>query len=75
MKWVLFFSLVSLSAVATSNKLKNEASNQFVKKEILSKDKNKSPEDCEDKAKKKVEIKPESLSLTGNAGCTLEEAH
>lgn len=32
-------------------------------------------EDCDEKAKKPVEIKPESLSLTGNAGCTLDEAH
>lgn len=29
-------------------------------------------EDCDDKAKKPVEIKPEAISLTGNAGCTLE---
>lgn len=35
----------------------------------------KKEEDCDDKAKKPVEIKPESISLTGNAGCTLDEAH
>ena len=38
-------------------------------------DKNKKEEDCDDKAKKPVEIKPESISLSGNAGCTLDEAH
>lgn len=75
MKWILFFSLISVSAFSASNETKKQVSNQFVKKEILSADKNKSPEDCEDKAKKKVEIKPESISLTGNAGCTLEDAH
>lgn len=35
----------------------------------------KEDEDCDEKAKKPVEIKPESISLTGNAGCTLDEAH
>lgn len=32
-------------------------------------------ENCDEKAKKKVEIKPESISLTGNAGCSLDDAH
>jgi hypothetical protein len=32
-------------------------------------------EDCDEKAKKPVEIVPESISLTGNAGCSLDEAH
>jgi hypothetical protein len=33
-------------------------------------------EDCDEKAKKPVEIKTESLSLSGGtAGCTLDEAH
>lgn len=30
-------------------------------------------EDCDDKAKKKVEIKPETISLSGNTGCSLPE--
>ncbi len=31
-------------------------------------------EDCDDKAKKKVEIKPETISLGGgNTGCSLED--
>lgn len=30
-------------------------------------------EDCDDKAKKVIEIKEETISLTGNAGCTLDE--
>ena len=39
-------------------------------------DKNKKPEDCDEKAKKAVEIKPESISLGGGtAGCSLDEAH
>lgn len=33
-------------------------------------------EDCDDKAKQKVEIKEETISLTNpTAGCTLDEAH
>lgn len=32
----------------------------------------KKEEDCDEKAKKKVEIKEETISLTGNTGCTLE---
>ena len=37
---------------------------------------NKKEEDCDDKAKKPVEIKPESISLgSGTAGCSLDEAH
>ncbi len=32
-------------------------------------------EDCDDKAKKPVEIKPESISLSGNTGCSLDDAH
>jgi len=32
-------------------------------------------EDCEDKAKKKVEITPESITLgSGTTGCSLDEA-
>ena len=34
---------------------------------------NKKEEDCDDKAKKPVEITPESISLSGNAGCLLDE--
>jgi hypothetical protein len=30
-------------------------------------------EDCDDKAKKPIEIKPETISLSGNTGCTLPE--
>lgn len=37
---------------------------------------NKKEEDCDDKAKKPIEIKPESISLGGGtAGCSLDEAH
>ena len=30
-------------------------------------------EDCDEKAKNPIEIKEETISLSGNTGCTLEE--
>lgn len=30
-------------------------------------------EDCDDKAKEKIEIKEETISLSNNTGCTLDE--
>lgn len=55
---------------------KNE---EFIKKDqAKNKEPNaldKKPEDCDDKAKKPVEITPESISLSGTTGCTLDEAH
>jgi hypothetical protein len=38
------------------------------------KEETKKEEDCDEKAKKKIEIKEETISLTGNTGCSLEEA-
>jgi len=34
----------------------------------------KKEEDCDDKAKKPIEITPTSISLSGNTGCSLDEA-
>jgi hypothetical protein len=43
-----------------------------IEKETLKNSENK--EDCDDKVKKKVEIKPETISLgSGNTGCSLED--
>ncbi len=39
------------------------------------KDSMKKDEDCDDKAKKTVEIKEETISLTGNTGCSLDETN
>lgn len=33
----------------------------------------KKEEDCDDKAKKPIEIKAETISLSGNTGCSLDE--
>ena len=52
---------------------------EAIKKEKITNEKlkmlNKKEEDCDEKAKKPIEIKPESISLTGNAGCSLEDSH
>lgn len=58
-------------------KEKEKMAKDKMAKEKLQKieDANKKPEDCDDKAKKPIEIKPESISLSGNTGCSLDEAH
>lgn len=38
-------------------------------------EKDKKEADCDKKIEKPVEIIPEKVSLGGNAGCTLDEAH
>jgi hypothetical protein len=43
--------------------------------EVTKVEESKKEEDCDDKAKKPVEIKPESISLSGNTGCSLDDAH
>ncbi len=76
---LLIFSSYVGAAPGTSQKSvpvpKNE---QMAKKEAAqNKEPNaldKKPEDCDDKAKKPVEITPDSISLSGNTGCTLDEA-
>jgi hypothetical protein len=73
MKFLIFslvFSTFTLAGPEIRNK-KEAKQNKIVpeKLQILEK------EDCDKKAKKPVEIKPESISLTGNTGCSLEDAH
>ena len=67
----LLFALVSCNASTT----KTSSTTEMTKIETtVVKDETKKEEDCDDKAKKKIEIKEETISLTGNTGCTLEEA-
>lgn len=83
MKFLIALMVFSTFAVAaptgTKKVLPVTKEEEMVKKEKLAKEKlkmlDKKTEDCDDKAKKPVEIKPESISLTGNAGCSLDEAH
>ena len=83
MKFLIALMVFSSFAVAaptgTKKVLPVTKEEEMVKKEKLAKEKlkmlDKKTEDCDDKAKKQVEIKPESISLSGNAGCSLDEAH
>lgn len=83
MKLVMIMMLVSGAVLAAPNAPKK---NLPVTKEetMVKKEQNKTkemnaldkkPEDCDDKAKKPVEITPESISLSGTTGCSLDEAH
>jgi hypothetical protein len=75
--YVMMFALVSVGCQAET---KANSKTLPVKTVETSKaaDKVKLPgekeEDCDEKAKKPIEIKPESISLgSGTAGCTLDE--
>lgn len=81
MKLFIAFALISVACVAAPT---NSKKAEPVKKDMqvtksqpsaAAKAALKEEEDCDDKAKKKVEIKPEAISLTGNTGCSLDEAH
>ncbi len=77
---VLFVSSFALAAPESKNRtLPVTKVQKQIKKDKATQEKLKAlgikEEDCEDKAKEPVEIKPESISLSGNAGCTLDEAN
>lgn len=83
MKFVVIFLFATSLVVAAPSEKKRilpvTKEQEMVKKEKIANEKLKAivgeEEDCDEKAKKTVEIKPESISLTGSAGCTLDEAH
>lgn len=74
MKFILGFSLsvLTISCNANSPVIKNKQDVEIVKKENIVAEAKKE-EDCDDKAKKPIEIKEETISLTGNTGCSLDE--
>jgi hypothetical protein len=84
MKPLLALLLISSCVdAASTNTTKKPMPSQAEKKEMLGKDQGKAKEpnaldkkeeDCDTKAKKPVEITPESISLSGNTGCSLDEA-
>ncbi len=66
---------LSLNAISKEKvvKKKNVSQSKSSKVEKIIDEKLKSKEDCDEKAKKVIEIKPESISLGGgNTGCSLE---
>lgn len=82
---MIFSSLASAAPQGKAKILPVTKEEEMVKKDKIAREKaakeklkmlDKKEEDCDDKAKKPVEIKPESLSLSGGlgtAGCTLPE--
>lgn len=77
---LLLLSLLVTSAHAVPNTVKKTQPINKAEAQVK-KDKPKEPnaldkktEDCDDKAKKPVVITPESISLSGNTGCSLDEA-
>jgi hypothetical protein len=68
------FSFVTSCLAAPSGAMKTKvpAKSITAKKEPNALDKK--PADCDEKAKKPVEITPESISLSGTTGCSLDEA-
>ena len=75
MKFIMVLSLLALTGACNANSpvIKNKEDVAAVKKEQL-KAEDKKEEDCDDKAKKPIEIKEDTISLTGNTGCSLDEA-
>ncbi|MFL5785120.1 MAG: hypothetical protein ACJ76H_10945 [Bacteriovoracaceae bacterium] len=74
MKAFILLSLISLSCNAVTPTKKDAPKKQVVQKETKPLHPAlKKVEDCDDKAKKPIEIKPETISLSGNTGCSLPE--
>lgn len=76
----LFSNIVMAAPAGKTRILPVTKEDKAVQKDKIAKEKlkmlDKKEEDCDEKAKKPVEIKVESLSLGGGtAGCTLDEAH
>lgn len=83
MKTLIALLLVSACVdAASTNTVKKPEPSPAEKKQTMSKNQmdkepnalDKKEEDCDEKAKKPVEITPESISLSGTTGCSLDEA-
>lgn len=77
---VLFSNIVMAAPAGKARILPVTKEDEAVQKDKIAKEKlkmlDKKEADCDEKAKKPVEIKPESISLGGGtAGCSLDEAH
>lgn len=80
MKLIVILSLfaLALSCNADSSSAKKNLpiskTDQFVKSEqAKTTTGGKAEEDCDEKAKKPIEIKEDTISLSGNTGCSLDE--
>jgi heat shock protein HslJ len=80
MKLFFFLSVLTfaLACQATSTSTKktlpvNKIETAMKNQQTAPKVETKKEEDCDEKAKKPIEIKEETISLTGNTGCSLDE--
>lgn len=73
MRFLVLFSLLTNLAVAAEKAPKKVLPTKAMAKKAQSKIIQKKEEDCDDKAKKIIEIKEESISLSGNTGCSLDD--
>lgn len=71
---LMIFSSALIAAPVATKKAQPVKKEVEVVKKTESKPWDKKEEDCDDKAKKPIEIKPEAISLSGNTGCSLDEA-
>lgn len=70
---IVLASLLGFTIACNAGEKKVEA--KQVAAEIIKAESTTKEEDCDDKAKKKVEITPESITLgSGTTGCSLDEA-
>lgn len=78
MKFLIVLALMTSSVFAAPSTAKRAApvnkDIEAIKKEAAKKT-DKKEADCDEKAKKPIEIKAESISLGGNTGCSLDDAH
>ena len=83
MKFIIAFVIATSFATAAPNAPKKtqplgngRANETALKEKYGMKEPNsldKKQEDCDEKAKKPIEITPESISLSGTTGCSLDE--
>jgi len=73
MKLMMVMGLIMISVVCFAEAKKVTKTLPVKKVEAAVKAEIKKAADCDEKAKKKIEIKEETISLTGNTGCSLDD--
>lgn len=76
MRFAVVFSLLAFALACNGAPTETKKTLPINKGEVKTtnvKADTKKEEDCDEKAKKPIEIKAETISLTGNTGCSLDE--
>jgi len=77
MRLIVLFSLFVFALACNGAPAESKKTLPVNKGEVKAVDAKTDPaneEDCDEKAKKPIEIKAETISLSGNTGCSLDEA-